>query len=37
MGSRLLKTDTLTHVGIKLLPEEELKVAVELEDGVTET
>jgi len=36
MGSRLLNTETLTHVGIKLLPEEELKVAVELEDGVTE-
>ena len=36
MDSSLLKTDTLARVGIKLLPEEELEIAVELEDGVTE-
>jgi VIT1/CCC1 family predicted Fe2+/Mn2+ transporter len=36
MDSTLLNTDTLARVGIKLLPEEELEVAVELEDGVTE-
>ena len=36
MDSSLLNTDTLAQVGIKLLPEEKLEVAVELEGGVTE-
>ena len=36
MDSSLLNTDTLAGVGIKLLPKEELEIAVELEDGVTE-
>lgn len=36
MDSSLINIDTLAHVGIKLLPEERLEVAVELEDGVTE-
>ena len=36
MDSSLVNTDTLAQVGIKLLPEEKLEVAVELEGGVTE-
>ena len=36
MDSSLLNTDTLAQVGIKLLPEEILEVAVDLENGVTE-
>ena len=36
MANDVLNSHTLTQVGIKLLPEEKLEVAVELEDGVTE-
>ena len=36
MASDIINSSTLSNVGIKLLPDERLEVAVELEEGLTE-